>query len=59
MYGVSASVSARNDIIDLYGKFITQVGVYAEKGARIMMANDWLEEPPRVVDRDRLARYKH
>ncbi|MEN6350727.1 MAG: DUF3231 family protein [Syntrophomonas sp.] len=59
MYGVSAAVSARHDIMAMYGKFMTQVGIYAEKGAKLMMRNDWLEEPPQILDRDTLSEVKH
>ncbi|MDD2621286.1 MAG: DUF3231 family protein, partial [Syntrophomonadaceae bacterium] len=59
MYGVSGAVSARTDIIKLYGQFMLEVGMFANKGAEIMMANDWLEEPPQILDRDELSEYKH
>jgi hypothetical protein len=59
MYGVSASVSARHDIMKMYGQFMMEVGLYAEAGARLMMANDWLEEPPQILDREELAELKH
>jgi len=59
MYGVSGAVSARHDIMKMYAQFMLQVSQYAEAGAKIMMANDWLEEPPQVLDRDKLAEYMH
>jgi hypothetical protein len=59
MYGVSASVSARHDITKMYAQFMTETGLYAQDGAKIMMANDWLEEPPQILDREKLAKYKH
>ncbi len=46
MYGVSAGVSARHDIMTMYAQFMTETGLYGETGAKIMMANDWFEEPP-------------
>lgn len=59
MYGVSSAVSARHDIMAMYGKFMAQVGFFAEKGAKIMMKNDWLEESPQILDRKELAGLKH
>lgn len=59
MYGVSGAVSARHDIMKMYAQFMIEVGQYAETGAKIMIANDWLEEPPQILDRDELAEYKH
>jgi len=59
MYGVSGAVSARHDIMKMYAQFMLEVGQYAEAGAKIMMSNDWLEEPPQVLDRDKLAEYMH
>lgn len=59
MYGVSAATSARHDIMAMYAQFMTETGLYAERGAKIMMANDWMEEPPQLLDREKLAEYKH
>ncbi|MEQ8176114.1 MAG: DUF3231 family protein [Syntrophomonadaceae bacterium] len=59
MYGVSGAVSARHDIMAMYGKFMAQVGIYAEQGAKLMMKNDWLEEPPQILDREKIAELKH
>ena len=59
MYGMSATISARHDIIKMYGQIMIEVGIYAEKGAKLMMANDWLEEPPQILDREELAELKH
>lgn len=59
MYGVSAATSARHDLMAVYGKIMTQVGLYSEKGIKIMMKYDWLEEPPQIVDREELAGLKH
>jgi hypothetical protein len=59
MYGVSGAVSARHDIMKMYAQFMLEVGLYAETGAKIMMANDWMEEPPQILDREKLAENKH
>ena len=57
--GASMGVSPRHDLTAMYVKFMAEIGAYAEEGAKIMMANDWLEEPPQVLDREKLARHKH
>ncbi len=57
--GVSMGVSPRHDLTAMYAKYMAEIGSYAEEGAKIMMANDWLEEPPQILDRERLAMHKH
>ena len=57
--GASMGVSPRHDLTAMYVTFMAEIGAYAEEGAKIMMANDWLEEPPQVLDREKLARHKH
>lgn len=57
--GVSMGVSMRRDLIAMYAKHMVQIGDYATEGLRLMMANDWLEEPPQILDREKLAVYKH
>ncbi|MEQ8200695.1 MAG: DUF3231 family protein [Syntrophomonadaceae bacterium] len=59
MNGVAMGVSMRHDLHALYAKYMTQIGRYAEEGAKLMIANDWLEEPPQILDREKLAVYKH
>jgi hypothetical protein len=59
MFLKGASVSARHDIMKMYVQFMTETGIYGQTCAKIMMANDWLEEPPQILDREKLAEYKH
>jgi len=59
MYGVSATISARHDITKMYGQIMIEVGVYAEKGSKLMIANDWMEEPPQILNREKMAELKH
>jgi hypothetical protein len=33
-----------------------EVGQYANNGAKIMINNGWLEQPPQTVDREALAK---
>jgi len=59
MYGMSASLSGRHDLTKVYSKIVIEVGLFAEKGAKLMIANDWLEEPPQILDREEIAELKH
>ncbi|MRG87128.1 DUF3231 family protein [Salinibacillus xinjiangensis] len=57
-YGASMSTSPRRDLATHYTRFIGEIGKYSEKGAKIMIKHGWMEEPPRAVDRDELAKKK-
>lgn len=59
LLGVSAAASPRHDLVKIYGQYVLEAGVYSENGIKIMMANDWLEEPPQIINRQELAGYKH
>lgn len=54
-YGVSLSSSMRSDLVTTYAGIIPEVASYTEDGVNIMIDNGWLEEPPRVLDRDKLS----
>ncbi|MDD4170329.1 MAG: DUF3231 family protein [Desulfotomaculaceae bacterium] len=47
-YGVSLAASPRHDISAKYAQIKANVGMYTEKGLKIMMENGWMEEPPQV-----------
>ncbi|MDD4168735.1 MAG: DUF3231 family protein [Desulfotomaculaceae bacterium] len=47
-YGVSLAASPRNDIVTRYAQMMAKVGMYTQKGVKIMMENGWMEEPPQV-----------
>jgi hypothetical protein len=54
-YGSSMSTAARRDLALHYTRLTAEIALYSEDGANLMINNGWLEEPPRVVDRDELA----
>lgn len=54
-YGVSLSTSPRRDLGLEYSRLMAEVGQYASDGAKIMIDNGWLEQPPLASDRDELA----
>lgn len=50
-YGNSISLSARKDLSAIYGRFLLDVGNYAEDGAKLMIEHEWMEEVPQSADR--------
>lgn len=53
-YGVGISTSPRNDLAVQYGLLATEIGQYAKEGIKILIENEWLEQPPLASDRDKL-----
>ncbi|MEH7086950.1 DUF3231 family protein [Neobacillus drentensis] len=54
-YGTSLSTSSRRDLSTHYLRFLGEVLKYTEDAANIMIDNGWMEQPPKVVDHDKLA----
>ena len=48
-FGMAISESLRADLYTIYLKYIAQSMKYAHKGAKIMIDNKWLEQPPSVL----------
>lgn len=57
-YGMSISTNIRRDLAANYTRLSGEIALYSEDGAELMISNGWLEEPPRMVDRDELAKSK-
>ncbi|WP_160141743.1 DUF3231 family protein [Salicibibacter halophilus] len=57
-YGVAAGSSIRNDLAGMYTRLSAEIAAYAEDGAEILIENEWLEEPPRAADRDKIIKKK-
>ncbi|SHN28305.1 DUF3231 family protein [Gracilibacillus kekensis] len=57
-YGASISMSPRRDIGIMYSRLVAEILKYADDGAKLMIKHGWLEEPPRALDRDELAKKK-
>lgn len=55
-FGAGLSVSQRRDLAVDYAKMLTQVGLYAEHGAELLIKNGWLEQPPMAEYREKLAK---
>lgn len=55
-YGAAISGSQRHDLHAVYGRLLTEIGLYAEAGAKLMIKNGWLEQTPLAPDRKKLAK---
>ncbi|MEH7081676.1 DUF3231 family protein [Neobacillus drentensis] len=55
-YGMAVAASPRRDIGLKYAALIPEITLYAEAGAKIMIKNGWMEEPPQSDDRDVLIK---
>ncbi|MFD1171163.1 DUF3231 family protein [Oceanobacillus picturae] len=58
-YGISISSNMRRDLVTHYTRLSGEILLYSEDGSNILIDNGWLEEPPRMVDRDELAKSKN
>ncbi|MBU3183085.1 DUF3231 family protein [Clostridium psychrophilum] len=47
--GMAMSESLRADLYTLYFKYTAQILKFSQKGAKIMIDNTWLEQPPAVL----------
>ncbi|MFD2655834.1 DUF3231 family protein [Gracilibacillus thailandensis] len=57
-YATAAAASQRSDLMVDYERLSLEVSKLAKSGADIMIENNWLEQPPRTKDREKLARNK-
>ncbi|MFD1738464.1 DUF3231 family protein [Bacillus salitolerans] len=57
-YGAGMSVSQRRDLAVEYISLLTEIGLYAEDGAQLLIKYGWLEQPPLADDRENLASEK-
>ncbi|CAM4016722.1 DUF3231 family protein [Mesobacillus thioparans] len=55
-YGIAISESQRSDLVIDYSRLNAEVLKYSEDGINIMVANEWLEQPPLSVDRKNLTK---
>jgi hypothetical protein len=53
--GNGASLNGRRDLGKMYVKFLADIGLYVEDGTNIMIAQGWMEQSPKAIDRDNLA----
>ncbi len=54
--GLALSTSMRHDLQALYTSAIVETGKYAEDGLDILIKNQWMEQPPQLIDHKELAK---
>ncbi|MGM0874663.1 MAG: DUF3231 family protein [Bacillota bacterium] len=57
-YATAAAASQRNDLAINYERLSLEIAQFAKSGADIMIKNNWLEQPPGLKDREKLAKKK-
>lgn len=58
-YATAAATSQRSDLVLNYERLSLEIGQYAKDGADIMISNEWLEQPPGTMDKEKLAKNKN
>ncbi|MFN7250461.1 MAG: DUF3231 family protein [Anaerobacillus sp.] len=53
---LGTAFSLRNDLPTKASVFVKDFLEYAHKGAKLMIKNNWMEEPPQMEDRNKLAK---
>jgi hypothetical protein len=57
-YANASSLNGRHDIGVMYSKFLLDIGLYVQDGAKIFIDEGWMEKPPQAVDRDSMSSTK-
>lgn len=55
-YSTAASASQRSDLMVNYERLSLEVSKLAKSGADLMIKHEWLEQPPGIKDREKLAK---
>jgi hypothetical protein len=55
-YTTAAAASQRNDLVITYERLSLEFAKFAKSGLDIMIKNNWLEQPPGLLDREKLAK---
>ncbi|WP_430788484.1 DUF3231 family protein [Virgibacillus flavescens] len=55
-YGLSMAGSPRHDLGVKYTRLIAEIARFSNDGAKLMIENGWLEQPPIAADRKQLAK---
>ncbi|QGQ45849.1 DUF3231 family protein [Metabacillus sediminilitoris] len=50
------SLNGRKDIAKMYTEFHLDIGLYVEDAANIMIDHGWMEQPPKAINREDLAK---
>jgi hypothetical protein len=57
-YANALSLNGRHDIGAMFSKFLMDIGLYVQDGAKIFIDEGWMEKPPQAVDRNSLSTNK-
>src|SRR5690606_4382352 len=57
-YAAAISASRKSDLVVDFTRLSGETLTYAEDGVNILIANDWLEQPPLAISREELAKAK-
>jgi len=57
-YGLAAASSMRHDLAFLYTRLASEIGLYADDAAHLLIQNGWMEKPPHSPDRNNLVHEK-
>jgi hypothetical protein len=57
-YGLSLAQTLRRDVATFYISSFTLTTIYSEDGLNLMIARQWMEEPPQCPDRKEIANRK-
>jgi hypothetical protein len=57
-YANASSLNGRHDIGAMYSKFLLDIGLYVQDGAKIFIDEGWMEKPPQAVDRNSMSSNK-
>lgn len=58
-YGASLGSSTRVDLTGTFTRLTAELMEYAGDGAKLLINNGWMEEPPQAYDREALAKKMH
>lgn len=50
-YGTGLSRSSRGDLITRYIRLMAETGLYVADGTKIMINNNWMEQPPSLPNK--------
>ncbi|WP_332634673.1 DUF3231 family protein [Halalkalibacter flavus] len=57
-YATASAASQRSDLVLNYERLSLEIAQYAKDGADIMISNEWMEQPPTTLDKDKLTKEK-
>lgn len=55
-YANALSLNGRRDIGKMYAEFQMDIGLYVEDATNIMIDHGWMEQPPKAINREDLAK---